>query len=234
MVGQTHIEGGVLFGIGASALLVPFIPETSAISPVLASGLIISVSGISALINDIDAPNSKGSRTFPFLAIPYRISAWIVKKNAKRKLKSKSKEKRAEAREALEVVDHRGITHFLTTWALILLPILLFCDFPSYLGFALLGVVLGGLSHIFLDSLNPSGTAWLAPFTFKRFHLLPKKLRIPTSKQVRTLISIPLPRLPFLPRRLRLRFATGKEGIFAIALFILDIYLLYLLFKFIV
>lgn len=35
--------------------------------------------------------------------------------------------------------------------------------------FIILGIFIGAISHIFLDSFNPSGTPWLLPFSKKRF-----------------------------------------------------------------
>lgn len=63
-------------------------------------------------------------------------------------------------------LGHRGWTHSFLGFGIFTL--LAYVIIPKYL----LGFVIGYLSHLILDSLNPSGVAWLIPFSKKRFHII--------------------------------------------------------------
>lgn len=61
---------------------------------------------------------------------------------------------------------HRGFIHSPLLWFSLSI-ILVLCKLPVWL---CLGVFLGTLSHLILDTLNPSGIPWLYP-SKRRFHL---------------------------------------------------------------
>lgn len=107
--------------------------------------LLGSVAG--SLLPDLDHPNSKASRT----SITTRITSTILS----------------------TLFRHRGPVH---TPILLAGLVLLLLPFASTgggtVGWLLLGLGAGMLSHLVLDSLNPHGIMWLWPITKKRFRLL--------------------------------------------------------------
>jgi inner membrane protein len=122
MLWRTHFLAGAAAGLimAGSADI-----KTAAISTVVA--------GVSALLPDLDDPNSKMGRVIP-------IVSWAVKK----------------------VVGHRGPLHSLvgTGAASLLAAIFLNLGHAHYLTPM---VTVGYLSHLIVDSLNPQGCPWLWP-----------------------------------------------------------------------
>lgn len=65
---------------------------------------------------------------------------------------------------------HRGIIHSPILYLPLLLVFVLVQNNLIRLG--VLGFLVGVLSHLVLDTLNPTGIPWLYPLTKKKFHLL--------------------------------------------------------------
>jgi inner membrane protein len=87
------------------------------------------IAGVSALVPDLDDPDSIIGRTFP-------VISWITNKT----------------------IGHRGPLHSILGAGIFFVLILITLKF----NFALLGLV-GYLSHMIMDSLNPPGVPWLWP-----------------------------------------------------------------------
>lgn len=76
--------------------------------------------------------------------------------------------------------EHRGITHAPVTY--IVISLLLAVFIPTFSGFSqyvyicsLIGVFVGAISHILMDSLTVDGTPWFYPLSKKKYRIL--KLR---------------------------------------------------------
>lgn len=71
-----------------------------------------------------------------------------------------------------KVVGHRGITHSLlaSLVSFIILSVLLLYYHSSLI--ISVGFLLGYLSHLLADSLNPTGVEWLQPFRRSNLHFL--------------------------------------------------------------
>jgi inner membrane protein len=120
---------------------------------------------IGGLLPDIDYPHSK-----------------ISKSSAMMKVTSKA---------MYAVFKHRGFTHTV--------PFMLLMSFFVYKVAQLLQVdpkfymsayLLGNFSHLFLDSMNPSGIMWLWPISSKRFRFAKIRTGRGGDTAVRTVISI--------------------------------------------
>jgi len=70
-------------------------------------------------------------------------------------------------------VQHRGPTHWLIAWLLVLIIAL---TLPGPLGLLVAAFAWGGLSHVLADSLTVSGVPF-SPLSERRFHLLGGRLR---------------------------------------------------------
>ncbi len=109
-------------------------------------GVFLLASGIGALIPDIDI---KGSAISKAGGLMKAISSLVSR-----------------------TTKHRGFTHTI-------LFIVLFSVLPGVLWVAgvphgesmTAGAALGMLSHLVLDTLNPTGIMWLYPFTKKKYHV---------------------------------------------------------------
>lgn len=96
--------------------------------------------GIGGLLPDIDTPTSKISQLLPPVSFLIRLFC-----------------------------DHRGPTHTLLFWSLLLgIPGVLFPTYAPYL----LSTYIGALSHLLLDACTPKGAPMLAPFYKKKLRLL--------------------------------------------------------------
>lgn len=148
MMYYTHVPAGVAAGLIYQAI----VPNSDPLS------LIVSAvfGGIGAMIPDLDSKSSKISRKLPFLSIPIcAITKWMNpdKKN---------------------LLHIRGITHELYFWVLLILFPMFYCSIYPVFGIALF---VGVLSHLILDACNPSGIAFLAPFSNRRTRIM----KIPTG-----------------------------------------------------
>ena len=70
-------------------------------------------------------------------------------------------------------VKHRGPTHWLTVWLVVLM---LGAVLPGWTGGVVLAFGWGGLSHVLADALTVSGVPF-SPLSERRFHLLGGRLR---------------------------------------------------------
>lgn len=112
---------------------------------------------VGGLLPDIDHPYSKISKTN---AMTQMISAGVG-----------------------AVTKHRGFTHTVLFAAIMaLIPAALFfwkgliyCDMFA------LGLFVGMISHLMLDSLNPTGIMWLYPFKKKKYHIM--KIKTGSSRE---------------------------------------------------
>ena len=77
---------------------------------------------------------------------------------------------------------HRGFTHTLVFTAIITLlsAITIYFHVP-YCYSICSGLLIGMLSHMCLDSLNPTGIMWLYPFRKKRYHIAKIKTGSPAE-----------------------------------------------------
>lgn len=131
MTYKTHFVGGLAL-TGVACVGLHATPQ--AVLPMMV------VSGFSALLPDLDMPNSKASRYGVNRLVAYPLN---------------------------KLFGHRGFIHSpLLCAAITLLLYLLHCPMWLWVGFGL-----GFLSHLVLDTLNPSGIPWLWPCK-KRFHVL--------------------------------------------------------------
>ncbi len=104
---------------------------------------------------------------WPWLALPVCLLAALIPDIDKRN--SKLGHKLGFVSRLIEILfNHRGIIHSLFAGIAFFVMILVATynfGISTVYSYAFL---LGYLSHLFLDSLNPSGIAWLAPLTGKR------------------------------------------------------------------
>lgn len=177
MMGTTHQVGGVTFaGIAATSLYLstPLVQQ----NPAMTIPVILAGGWLGGLMPDIDHPNSTISRMR--VGFPYKLALWL-----KMPFLAKFRVRLFKPISWLIhfIFGHRGATH--TLWLLLLSTLLLFIPSlylnsdsgarPLYLLFVF-GYAIGYFSHLFLDSLTPSGTPMLWPWP--DVHLA----RIPTNK----------------------------------------------------
>jgi inner membrane protein len=167
MTGKTHMVAGAVAVAGYVYLLAPHVSVTVAL-PLLAVG------AAAALLPDIDHPMSKLSKSGPILGVlawfyrlllrtisfVLRLPIWLCGKFGI-KLPPLS-------------AGHRGpMTHGLLgfgIFALLLSPFTLY----GALGVQLyVAALLGVLSHLFMDMLNPQGVPLLYPIVPRHLRLLP-------------------------------------------------------------
>ncbi len=167
MTGKTHLLGGLLFTTGASLVMV--VITKGSINSYLAMIPLVAGGELGAYLPDIDHPNSHISRILPFTASLFR-------NDRRKKWKAAhddnlTGEEKAAAELAYEEASHRGRTHYLLPWAVVLaigLVALLVGKLINnivVLGVAifLLGVFAGALSHLLLDMISGQ-VPILAPF----------------------------------------------------------------------
>ena len=145
MNGETHKLGGVCTGIITGSLLLAQ-PYTS--EKILLTGVLIGGSILGSLIPDIDHKESK-------IGNKMKITSTIINK----------------------LCGHRGITHapllYIIIFGALLFPIISSNNFLNTVSFNLtIGIFVGVISHLFLDSLTISGIPFLYPFKKKKYHLI--------------------------------------------------------------
>lgn len=175
MGGRTHMSFGALsFAILAG----PVASATGIISislPWMFFGLFIGA--VAGLLPDIDEPNAKLGRggwmpkrlgpLFKLFAVivslPFRLLGYLIK----------------------GVLGHRGGTHSLSMsfFFTLCFAIPLTLAFGQTADWVILTIWCGFISHLVADMMNPSGVPLLWPLFSKnkRFHILPKMLRISTE-----------------------------------------------------
>lgn len=198
MTGKTHMLGGLEFGCMGAIIASVAVPELTTIQ----AGSFIMGSTVGALIPDIDHPNSVISRQVPVISGLYRMVA-VVDKGICKLLGQNYR------------MGHRGITHSLVPIGA-LLALLFFFGRELQIFELLLGLLVGCISHVVFDMLNPSGVPILLPFSDRRFRLVPKRLAIPTKNIV---------------RKKGMANQAWKENAFAFITLLLDAGLLFIILK---
>lgn len=148
MNSKTHKVGGICAAISTSSIL--YAPPYTTDKLILA-GTFIFGSYLGSLIPDIDHRKSTIGKKF-------RTTSYVVSKKC----------------------GHRGTTHapIINLLAFsVLLSVSIFFDNSiksMYMDF-ILGLLVGSLSHILLDSLTIEGVPFFYPFNKKKYHLLKLK-----------------------------------------------------------
>jgi inner membrane protein len=93
-------------------------------------------------------------------------------------------------------VEHRGLTHYGLSM-LVIIAVSALIGWGVGYGDVGLALGLGYLSHLVADSMTIDGIPLWAPFSEKRFHLLPKLLRVRSGGPVEPLVFI-LAAIPFV------------------------------------
>jgi len=144
MNGKTHKIGGVCAGIIATSML---IEAPYSFDKILIGGVLIGGSIIGSLMPDIDLPSSTvGKKVKP---LSYLIH---------------------------QIFGHRGITHTPILHIICSIFLLLLGGSLTgiirliYLGFVM-GLFVGGISHIILDSMTVKGLPLFYPFTKKKYRI---------------------------------------------------------------
>lgn len=144
MMGKTHQAAAVsvvlLSAPHISQVVMPSFPVSSTL-------VLVGSAMLGALLPDGDTPKSKLGRRLFFLFFPYYLLQWFVKVLSLfiPRLKKVSK-----------VIGHRGIAHDPCLWLAFSLPFFLYCivrEERSWL-FVLIGLMIGVVSHLFLDYLS--------------------------------------------------------------------------------
>ena len=149
----------ILGGVLAGELLC-----AAASAPVDNAAVLLAAAAAGALLPDIDHHNSKVSRS--------------------------SKAGRVASSVACALTTHRGVIHtpvFILLCGAVLGALSFFADgLPG--GALIAGLLVGMLSHLVLDSLNPSGIMWLWPVSRKRIRFA----KIRTSSPFEWLVTAAL------------------------------------------
>lgn len=136
MLWRTHLLAGVATGLYIAGQHSDIKTATTA----------AGITGITALLADIDDPDSKIGRIVPLIS-------WAIKKE----------------------LGHRGPLHSLLGAGIVtaLLYLAFFKTWASYIipVHVLTLVITGYISHLVMDSLNPEGVPWLWPVIKKHFSL---------------------------------------------------------------
>lgn len=145
MMGKTHEVGGICVGAIATAWLYQYTDFSEHI--LIGAPLLLYTARLGSLLPDIDHPKSMIGRKVPSL------SNFINKS-----------------------VGHRGATHTLCAMILValilsIMTIFLPINMRLYGWIVVLGMTIGYLSHLFLDTLTPKGIPLFAPFTKKTIRL---------------------------------------------------------------
>lgn len=147
---KTHQIGGICAGIIAA---VSMVPEPYTPVAVGTMSVIVLSSAVGSVLPDIDEPNSIAGR-----------KVWLIAKIIKK------------------VFGHRMITHtpvFVLALAVGFYMIgqnyVIQTEYFDWYYFAVMGFLVGYISHFVMDSLNPTGIMYLWPLSRQRFSIM--KLR---------------------------------------------------------
>jgi membrane-bound metal-dependent hydrolase YbcI (DUF457 family) len=149
--------------------------------------IVIALGAIGATFPDIDHPNSKVSNANVFTKVIsvfaiFMITIFNFIFNALGKLVPNSKVK------SLTGVHRSPITHSLLTvglFALLFIPVYMFL--PHWWYFAL---IIGILSHVLIDSINPSGTPLFWPISQSRIRFIPEAIAPTTGTMGEGMVTI--------------------------------------------
>lgn len=164
MMYRTHAAFGAAFVAAALAITKqPLMPIT------------VTIGALAALLPDLDHPRSKistanpvtvilaflGRVTITVLSVAFNLVAGLLGVLG--------------IRVAAATDDHRGpFTH--SPFGLVLMAVAFLPVWTFLSGWWYLGILLGILSHLVADSLNPGGILWLWPITRDKYRLVPKFL----------------------------------------------------------
>lgn len=143
---RTHRVAGICAGIMAGSFL---FPQIDSVKDVALFGIILLASEPGSYLPDIDEPNSHYGR----------------------KIKPISKLIKSTA-------GHRGIMHYpITAYAILVILLLLKSRYVSfaledYFNAALIGLEVGFLSHLMVDTLNVKGIRWFWPLSRRSISLM--------------------------------------------------------------
>lgn len=144
MIGRTHKVGGACAGVIAGALL---LEPPYTFDKILLTGVLVGGSLLGSLMPDID---HKGST----IGHQMKLTSTVIS----------------------NLFGHRGLTHAPIIHVLITIILLLFggtlTDFPKlmYVSFVI-GLFIGGISHLLLDSMTVAGIPLLYPFSKKKYRI---------------------------------------------------------------
>lgn len=152
---------------------------------------VIIIGTISALFPDIDHPNSKASNANPFFKIisVFVIIAITIFNFIFNLLTSFLNIFKKQKIKQLTGVHRSPISHSLMTvgFVALLTSPLLALGLPLWW---FIGIVVGVLSHVLIDSLNPSGTPLLWPIYQGRVKFLPEMLAPITGSPTEGLVTL--------------------------------------------
>lgn len=140
MVGRTHMMGGIAAALAISSVTGYFYPESISMETICSFGMFLGCAEAGALIPDIDKKQSTISHRHKIISFISRL-----------------------------LFTHRGFTHSLLCMAIIeIILFFLSIPVPGIIRIPMLyGIMIGYLSHLFLDSLNPLGIPLLFPFHYR-------------------------------------------------------------------
>ncbi len=217
MTGRTHIVGGALFLLFGAPLIAPLVGID--VSPAALAVAAMTIGPMAGILPDIDTPNSLVSRGW----IPFRRSFGWLSLLVGLLLSIPARAVGATARLGVEHRGPTHTPQFMLFWTVGALPLYMFffgvfayvlslittiagfsfnpsvvwhwekAHFLQLMPATMLYVFLGYLSHLVLDSCNPSGIPWTGRKSrhktqqgkwktgYKTYHVLPKRMRIVTD-----------------------------------------------------
>lgn len=147
------------------------LPNITASRSVTIAGVALAgCSVIGGLLPDVDHPTSTISKKGKILFLPYRL---LNKLFCLLNIKS---------------LEHRGIMHTFIIPAVISLVAAL--SGATVLRYALFGILLGYLSHLFCDALNPMGVPLFWPLYKGKIRFIPKAVCIRTGSTAETVFRV--------------------------------------------
>lgn len=163
MLGRTHELVGLGFGLAVAINADKIGLEKNAVNAVV----LTAGSLVGSLLPDIDHTSSIAGKNAFFVSWPIAI---LNKFFSFLKRHSKGTMRKFWGYIA-KMFGHRGICHSGLLWIALLLYSYFYGNMNSYLGILIFGLMVGGISHLCADSLNPSGIPWLLPISAKRFRI---------------------------------------------------------------
>lgn len=171
MMGKTHVAGGLISGATALVLIQNAVPELTTMQTGLYVGIATTlISSICARLPDIDEKNSTIGRRLWFISWPIYLLQCICRIPSIFGIKA--------FKQAGNVIDHRGFTHYPITWLIITAMAAVY----GYMAYGLnygataryllispaASLSIGILSHLILDFFSGK-LKLLAPLSFKGY-----------------------------------------------------------------